>query len=97
MRGYGLRTQRAERHNEHAVVAAVGVGPHAGENHQEGGSGGRRGLPMYEVRCWMYDLGSSRAVRLVALVVVIFDVYKHGYQSIRAFPLLIGFPQMSLP
>ena len=34
------RTQRAERHDEHAVVAAVGVGSHTDENHQEGGGGG---------------------------------------------------------
>ena len=25
--------------------------------------GGRRGLPMYDFRCTMYDLGSSRALR----------------------------------
>ena len=25
--------------------------------------GGRRGLPMYDVRCTMYDLGNSRALR----------------------------------
>ena len=36
-------------------------------------------------------------MRRGALVVVIFDAYKHGYQSIKAFPLLIEFPQMRLP
>ena len=37
--GYGSRTQGAERHDEHAVVAAVGLGSHTDENHQEGDPG----------------------------------------------------------
>ena len=47
--------------------------------------------------CATYDLRSLRAVRRGTLVVMIFDAYKHGYQSIRVFPLLIDFPQMRLP
>ena len=38
------RSQGAERHDEHAVVAAVGVGSHTDENHQEGGSRGVLGI-----------------------------------------------------
>ena len=40
---------RAERHDGRAVVAAVGVGPHTDENHQEGGSGGMLGIYLFGV------------------------------------------------
>ena len=45
----------------------------------------------------MYDVGNSRACAGIwrrTLVVMIYDAYKYGYQSMRAFALLIDFPQM---
>ena len=108
--------------------------------------GGRRGLPMYDVRlrcsralrggcganangmswsrrrrnaayvrCTMYDLLIMCALRRFFFgslmyaeiplepsscrppVVMIFDAYKRGYQSIRLLSLLITFSQMRLP
>ena len=57
-------------------------------------------LPMYDLRRTMYDLEGSRACARIfrrPLVVMNCDAYKHGYQSIREFGLLIDFPQMRLP
>ena len=54
--------------------------------------------PAY-VRGTMDDVRFMKFARLRrgVLVVMIFDAYKHGYQSIRAFDLLIDLPQMRLP
>ena len=50
---------RAERHDGRAVVAAVGVGSHTDENHQEGAE--REHVGIFDFRFSIDDLGYSRA------------------------------------
>ncbi len=57
------------------------------EGARAAGGGGRQSLPMYEVRCTMYDLGSSRVAREFGGEWRLCMIYGLG-RSLRAFSLV---------